>query len=182
MTERYLDPSLSSRFPSKHAVRTFEWRDTGTVIDKSGLGNFGTFAFETLQQILVETDMRSLIRLQFVSKNMKRAVDTIHEFHTLLRLTPDTIRIMTATKVDNLIVCRDLFNAFCRPMCDLCENPGRYLYLLACHRLCHTCLTTNTRYRPVRLQQATVQFDLPMVDVLRLPILHVPKYSPVARR
>ncbi|OAQ96117.1 hypothetical protein LLEC1_05289 [Akanthomyces lecanii] len=182
MAEHYYDPSLSSRFPAKHAERIFEWHDTGTVIDKAGLGKLGIFAFETVQQILVETDMRSLIRLQSVSKNMKRTVDTIREFHAVLRCAPDTIRIMTAAKVDSLLACRDLYNALCRPMCDLCDAPGIYLYLLACHRLCDNCLRTNVRYRPVRPLQATEQFDLPMDVVLSLPMLHVPKYSIPARR
>lgn len=172
---------MSRRFPPRHAQRTFEWHDTGTVVDKAGLGKLGVLPFETLQQILVDTDMRSLIRLQSVCKNMRRAVDTIAEFHTLLRCTPDTIRIMTAAKVDSMIACRELYRVFCRPMCDLCDKPGEYLYLLACHRLCFHCLRSNPRYRPLRPMEAVHQFDFPVWQLPSLPMLQVPKYSPKAR-
>ncbi|KAM3510871.1 hypothetical protein MY11210_005474 [Beauveria gryllotalpidicola] len=181
MAECDRDPSLSSRFPARHAVRSFEWHDTETVLEKAGLGKFGVFAFETLQQILVDTDLRGLFRLQGVSKSMKRAVDTIREFHTILRCVPDIIRIMTASKIDTMVSCRDLYNALIRPMCDLCDQPGRYLYLLACHRLCRTCLTTNLRYRPLRPMQAAQQFRMHIDMAMRLPNLQVPKYSLRAR-
>ncbi|KAH8721340.1 hypothetical protein HC256_001699 [Beauveria bassiana] len=181
MAESSWDPSLSSRFPARRAVRTFEWHDTETVLDKADLGKFEVLAFETLQQILVDTDLRGLIRLQGVSKSMKRAVDTIREFHTILRCVPDVIRIMTACKIDTMVSCRDLYNALIRPMCHLCDEPGQYLYLLACHRLCSTCLTTNLRYRPLRPMQAAQQFRMHMSMVMRLPKLEVPKYSRKAR-
>lgn len=181
MAESSWDPSLSSRFPARRAVRTFEWHDTETILDKADLGKFEVLAFETLQQILVDTDLRGLIRLQGVSKSMKRAVDTIREFHTILRCVPDVIRIMTACKIDTMVSCRDLYNALIRPMCHLCDEPGQYLYLLACHRLCSTCLTTNLRYRPLRPMQAAQQFRMHMSMVMRLPKLEVPKYSRKAR-
>ncbi|OAA44093.1 Cyclin-like F-box [Beauveria brongniartii RCEF 3172] len=181
MEQYEFDRSLSSRFPERHAVRTFEWHDTETVLDKAGLGKLKVLAFETLQQILVDTDLRGLIRLQGVSKSMKRAVDTIREFHTILRCVPDVIRIMTASKIDTMVSCRDLYNALIQPMCYLCDAPGKYLYLLACHRLCSTCLTTNLRYRPLRPMQAARQFRMHINMVTRLPKLQVPKYSPVGR-
>ncbi|XWX00568.1 hypothetical protein V2A60_008589 [Cordyceps javanica] len=181
MAENFLDPSLSGRFPDRRTKQPREWYDTESVLDKASLGKLGAFPFETLQQILLVTDIRSLIRIESVSKNMKRAVGTLREFRTLLECAPDTIRIMTATGVDSTIACRDLYNAFCRPTCDLCENSGTYLYLLACHRLCDTCLSTNHRYRALRPLQASVQFNLPMSTVRTLPILRVPKFSRIAR-
>ncbi|TQV91642.1 F-box domain-containing protein [Cordyceps javanica] len=181
MSEDLLDPSLSCRFPERRTKPAREWYDTETVLDKAGLGKFGAFPFETLQQILVVADIRSLLCLESVSKNMRRAVGTIREFHTLLECAQDTIRILTATGVDSAIACRDLYNAFCRPMCDLCEEPGIYLYLLACHRLCATCLSTNHRYRALRPLQASVRFNLPMSTVRTLPMLRVPKLSRIAR-
>ncbi|KAJ3495077.1 hypothetical protein NLG97_g3654 [Lecanicillium saksenae] len=176
---RIVDPSLSSRIPLASAPKPREYQDDETKVERVYLGVLGQLPFEVLQQLLLDCDIRSLFNLQLVSRDMKRAVHTLHEFHELVRLVPDTIRILAASKADTFVVCCDLYGAMMRPDCELCDRAGEYLYVLACHRLCRECLVSHPRYRPLRPNQATKQFRLKQRTLLdgQLPCLIVPKYS-----
>ncbi len=182
MSDDILDPSLSSRMPGAKVFRKiFQWKDTELVLHMQGLGSLCILPIETIQHILLCADMESLLRLQTVSQSMKRAVDSLRQFHTVIRCVPGVMRIMQATGTTSMVNCGDLYNALCKPHCDHCASPGQYLYLLSCARLCRECLTTNLRYRALRPQQAIEQYGLYKEAVDRLPKLTVPKYSPVAR-
>lgn len=181
MSQCPLDPSLSGRFPPYAAPAVKQYQDKAITVDRDTFGTLGMLPIEILQQILAVSDIRSLFNLQLVSRNMKRAVHTIGEFHTILQHIPDTIRIMAASKSDTLVACRDLYDAMHRPNCEHCNNAGEYLYLLACRRLCRRCLITNMRYRPLRPLHAQKQFKLTRNDVRALPSLLVPRYSRAAR-
>lgn len=183
MEDAYCE-TLSARFPShRPESNKYEWNPTKVFINKTDLGEFfGKLALETVEFIIDNLDIRSLLRLRSTSKAWKPVIDSLPAFRAIVNCVPDIVPIIYSTGLGEHILAKDVYAALCQAKCRLCDQGGRYLYLFTCERLCNGCLTTVERYRPLRPMQATAQFSLAIHQLKDVPRLRVPLYSDSARR
>ncbi len=179
--EDIYDRSLSSRLPLVSSI-LFRWQDGAVLRMQADVGPLGVLPLETIHAILVQLDLASLASLELVSKGMRRAVTSLPQLRAVAACAPDAMRAIWSARVGRGIVCRDIYEQLCRPTCAQCGfQPGHYLYLLACHRVCQPCLLGSPRYRPLRPREVAREFRMRYSQIRRLPKLRVPKYSPRAR-
>ncbi|KAJ6786815.1 hypothetical protein PWT90_02643 [Aphanocladium album] len=178
------DPSLSGRLPARLSRPSTRFKRRGSSIlqIQADVGSLGVLPLEVIHCILQQLDIASLVRLKCTSKGIERAVRSLPKLDAIELCAPDVLRAIWASKTASLILCSDLYEKLCRPNCFMCNTqPGTYLYLLSCHRVCKNCLLLKQRYLPLRPSQACNQFALSMHEVKQLPSLRVPRYSPRAR-
>ncbi|OAA76024.1 Cyclin-like F-box [Akanthomyces lecanii RCEF 1005] len=181
--EDAFDQSLSSRLP-RNSSTLFRFED-GAILDiTADVGPLmGVLPLEMIHAVLQQLDLASLARLgDCVSTGMRRAVTSLPQLRAVEACARDAIRAIRAARIGHLVRCDEMYAELRRPTCAQCKfQPGHYLYLLSCQRVCKACLVGRTRFQPLRPAQVAKEFGMRSQDVRRLPRLRVPKYSPRAR-
>lgn len=166
VTERAIMLNMDSS--KELALNTLgETLSTGITRDriepKSGLGTFDPLPLEIVLDIVLKLDFSSTLNLRHVNRRFMLILDSI--------LHPNIARSILAVEYEEYITPKILYKALATTNCRSCGQPGEYLYLLSCHRVCFDCFTQKEEYIPLNHCNAQRKFDIDQTDVETLPCL-----------
>ncbi|KAI5465235.1 hypothetical protein BGZ63DRAFT_478851 [Mariannaea sp. PMI_226] len=150
----------------------------------ASLGDLGRLPSEILQEILIQTDLQSLLHFRISNGRALEFVDSIPKFKAITSYARNALQGIISIKTGSWITSRTLFEKLCTPDCEECGDFGAYLYLITCKRVCFLCLTQDKQYLPLRTRQASQKFGLEIETIKALPCMRVIPgiYSPNEKR
>lgn len=139
----------------------------------AGLGQLSKLPNETLTEILLDLDIRSLLRFKQVNSSAIHFVDTLPQYSLLRRCYSDILRAAIGTQAS--FSCRTLYATLATSECasTTCSRAGQYLYLITCKRVCYSCFTGDPYFRPISSGLARQFSTLPVKTLKqRLPFIY----------
>jgi hypothetical protein len=130
---------------------------------KTGLGTFDPLPLEIVLNIVLKLDFQSALHLRHVNRRFMVILDSL--------LLPNITRSILAVEYEEYITPQTLYKALATTNCRSCGQPGEYIYLLSCHRVCFPCFTQKEEYIPLNRSNAQRKFDLSLDLVETLPCL-----------
>lgn len=115
---------------------------------------------ELLHLILLNLDLASLEMLSRVDRKLRDLVRSLPAYSLLREHTPDTIRLIFATRVASHFPINQIFTEFCQPWCRTCREFGSYLYLPTVTRTCCKCFYLRPEYQVSPVKDVCLRFGL----------------------
>ena len=140
------------------------------------LGDLERLPAELLLPILTQQiDLQSLTDLRRVSQRAMDIVDSIPEYHVIVKHAPDALRAVLIAKKDNQVTCQRMFNKLISFECERCGEFGGLLYLITFKRLCWGCFMTNLEFIPILESEVGTSFLLTKEELQAVDhIVHPP--------
>jgi hypothetical protein len=144
-------------------------QDYGNV--ETGLGDLDRLPLEVQSNILVHLDLQTLVNFRRVSRQASDVVDALPEYQKVLQLSPTLLRSIFTNQLEEFITCQALVATLNTQKCENCGNPSKYIHLLTCRRVCCHCLLTRGEYKPITLECAEWEFQIPRRLLEGLPTM-----------
>jgi hypothetical protein len=137
----------------------------------TGLGDLDRLPLEVQSNILVHLDLQTLVNFRRVSRQASDVVDALPEYQKVLQLSPTLLRSIFTNQLEEFITCQALVATLNTQKCENCGNPSKYIHLLTCRRVCCHCLLTRGEYKPITLECAEWEFQIPRRLLEGLPTM-----------
>lgn len=98
-------------------------------------------------------------------------VDSLHEYQTIVKHSPDSLRVLLSIELAAHITCRALFKLMLTNTCECCGRPSEYIHLLACRRACCSCINIDDEYAPFTLRELEASAEVPASLLRTLPTM-----------
>lgn len=155
---------------------------------KNDLGVLDTLPLELLSSILVQIDLRSLTDFRRINNRSMQVVDSVTEYQSIQRHTPDSLRSILSVGLGSHISAQALFRTLNESRCEECGDFAGFIYLITCKRVCFLCCYEKPRYFPLLISEASRKFGVhrrlfaPLPTVRSIPGCYSPnEYKRKAR-
>jgi hypothetical protein len=138
---------------------------------KTGLGGLDRLPLEVQSNILVQSDLQTLVNFRRVNRQAREVVDALPEYQKILQLSPTFLRSIFTIQLEAFITCKALVATLNTQKCENCGDPSEYIHLLTCRRVCCHCLLSREEYKPITLECAEWEFQIPRRLLEGLPTM-----------
>ncbi|KAF2011059.1 hypothetical protein BU24DRAFT_427270 [Aaosphaeria arxii CBS 175.79] len=125
-------------------------RRTNSPLILSSIGKFEELPTEILLEILEQLPLPSLLHFRDVNRHARHIIDWLPMFRAIVDQAPQALLGILSVQIRINITLPELFQRLRQRLCDLCGEPGQYLWLPTVSRLCRKC-SRNLSLVPVPL-------------------------------
>lgn len=134
---------------------------------KQALGSLDRLPPELLQEVLYNSDLRSLTNLRALNPETRSLIDSLPHYRTIIERVPDALRLMLSTGTASYFTLTQLYDTLLSQECFVCGSFGGCLSVLNCRRCCFYCVIFSDELLPLNLNTARVPR---LLGSSRLPI------------
>lgn len=135
------------------------------------LGKLEKLPLELQHNILAQSDLQTVTDFRRVNRRAMAVVDSLHEYQTIIEHSPDSLRGLLSIELAAHITCRALSKLLHTNVCECCGRPSGYIHLLACRRVCCSCINVDKEYAPFTLRELEVSAEVPASLLQALPTM-----------
>jgi hypothetical protein len=115
-----------------------------SVPARHSLGELEKLPNELIVLVLLSVDIPSLTVFRRVNRRAMQIVDSVPEYATLIKRTPEVISAVLSMEA-NAFDLKHLYNTVREPKCSFCHRnsndvPANMIHLIDCRRACTTCV------------------------------------------
>jgi hypothetical protein len=158
-----LDDNVTPRAPQRNK------HHYGDV--EHGLDDLDRLPLEVQSNILVQSDLQTLVGFRQVNRRSREVVDALPEYQKVLHFSPTLLRGIFSIELETFITCQALVTTLNTQKCESCGDPSEYIHLLSCRRVCCHCLLSRDDYKLITLECAEWDFQVPRRLLEGLPTM-----------
>ncbi|KAL2061519.1 hypothetical protein VTL71DRAFT_6896 [Oculimacula yallundae] len=130
------------------------------------IGLLQLLPLEIMQDVLCRfLDLETLTKVRRVSRGLRKAVDCMPQYASIVTHAPNSIRAALSLGVASYFSCRDLYFELTQDCCNTCNMFGGFLYLPTCSRVCFQCFTHEEEYLAFRQDHCQLVYDITESDL-----------------
>ena len=127
---------------------------------RSSLGKLNVFPVETMQEIIIHTNLSTVMNLRRLNMRTRAIIDSTPPFRLLAEYASGSLRTLIHTGVAYYFSVAQVFQVMCTSACIVCGKHGTYLYMPECTRCCLNCLSMAQELMPICKTDAKLAFGL----------------------